>query len=453
MTRVEVAIVGGGPVGLLLGCLLAGAGVSVAVLERRTAPSRQSRSIGIHPPALEVLARAGAVQAFLDGGVRVVRGHAYSGRRRLGTLSFAECPPPYRFVLTLPQPHGERLLEARLKVLAPDALQRGVTVVAVHTGNDAVTLELAGGGALQASLAVACDGHDSALRRALAVPTRSRVHADRFVMGDFPDGTALGADAAIYLTEAGVVESFPLPGRRRRWVAAVGVPVAAATAGRRSSATAPAAPERIADGECNPAMLAAWVRERVGERLDVDGCDMISTFGVSTLLACRLAVGRVVLAGDAAHVMPPFGGQGMNLGWLDAAALARAIVGARAGEDLARVPCWELQQLLARYESARLCAARAAARRAELNLAVGRATRLAALRAALVWAGLRSPLAGAFARRFSMRGLEAGIAGELQRAGTTRPNRSRRLRGARPAGAAATARTGGDGEKVVGARR
>ncbi|MEJ2665751.1 MAG: NAD(P)/FAD-dependent oxidoreductase [Deinococcales bacterium] len=421
--RVEVAIVGGGPVGLLLACLLAGAGVTVTVLERRAAPSRRSRSIGIHPPALEVLARADLAPAFLERGVRVVRGHAYAGRRYLGTLSFAACPPPYRFVLTLPQSDGERLLEARLGTVAPGALRRGVTVAAVHAGNGSVGLALAGGGTLEAALVVACDGHDSAVRRALAIPTRSRAHADRFVMGDFPDGTALGADAAIYLTEAGVVESFPLPGGRRRWVAA------AAPGG---------------GGDAPPATLAAWVRERLGERLDVDGCDMISAFGVRTLLARRLAAGRVVLAGDAAHVMPPFGGQGMNLGWLDAAALYAAITAARGGEDLSRVPSWELQRLLAGYESARLAAAYAAARRAEFNLALGRATRLAALRAGVVAAGLRSPLAGAFARRFSMRGLEAGVAGPPARAVAAAPHRQRRARGRRWADSARQARAGGD---------
>jgi len=431
--RVEVAIVGGGPVGLLLACLLAGAGVTVTVLERRAAPSRRSRSIGIHPPALEVLARAGLAPAFLERGVRVVRGHAYAGRRYLGTLSFAACPPPYRFVLTLPQSDGERLLEARLGTVAPGALRRGVTVAAVHAGNGSVSLALAGGGTLEAALVVACDGHDSAVRRALAIPTRSRAYADRFVMGDFPDGTALGADAAIYLTEAGVVESFPLPGGLRRGGAAAGASASDRDVGGPGGG-----------GEATPATLAARVRERLGERLDVDGCDMISAFGVRTLLARRLAAGRVVLAGDAAHVMPPFGGQGMNLGWLDAAALYAAVTTARGGEDLSRVPSWELQRLLAGYESARLAAAYAAARRAELNLALGRATRLAALRAGVVAAGLRSPLAGAFARRFSMRGLEAGVAGPPARAVAAAPHRQRRARGRRRADSARQARAGGD---------
>ncbi|MEJ2287240.1 MAG: NAD(P)/FAD-dependent oxidoreductase [Deinococcales bacterium] len=398
----EVAIVGGGPVGLLLACLLAMEGVRVAVLERRRERSEHSRSIGVHPPALEVAARAGVADALVDAGVRVSRGHAYAGRRRLGTLSFEDCPPPYPFVLTLPQAESERLLEARLAALAPGALQRGSEVVALQVDAAAARSRLADGSEVEAALVVGCDGHGSVMRARLGVPVDERRFPDRFVMGDFPDGTSLGADAAIYLTEAGVVESFPMPGRTRRWVAAVPVE---ADPGLHGTVPGP-----------HPA--AAWladrVLERVGEHIDARRCSMVSAFGVQTLLAGRLVVGRAALAGDAAHVMPPFGGQGMNLGWLDAGALAGQIVALRNGTDLARAPVAALRGALAAYESARVPAARSAARRAAFNLRLGRAWAAPRLRAALVWAGLRSPVATAFARRFTMRGLEHGVSAELQ---------------------------------------
>jgi len=408
---VEVAIVGGGPVGLALGCLLAATGTQVAVLEARTGPGRHSRSIGIHPPALEALAPSGAVPGLLARGVRVTRGQAYAGARRLGTLSFSSCPPPFRFVLTLPQPDGERVLETRLRELEPTALRRGAQVVDVAPSAERVRLTLAGGRRLLASLVVACDGHDSLVRRRLGVPVRVRRHRGRFLMGDFPDATALGDAAAIYLTPAGVVEAFPLPGGIRRWVAATadvgGGGVDGDGDGAHGGGVATGAPEPAASAAA--ARLSAIVWRRLGERLDADACTMVSGFGVATLLPERLVMGRVVLAGDAAHVMPPFGGQGMNLGWLDAAALSETVAGLRCGEHLARVPAWALQRALAGYQRARLDAAARAARRAEFNLAVGRGGHGHAVRAGLVWTGLHSPIAPLFARRFTMRGLDAGV--------------------------------------------
>ncbi len=396
MSRVEVAVVGGGPVGLLLGCLLADEGVRVAVLERRRQRSTHSRSIGVHPPALEVAARLGLAEPFVTRGVRVERGHAYAGRTRLGTLSFRSCPPPYRFVLTLPQAEGERLLERRLASLPSGELCRGVEVVALERSEANVRLRFADGGALEAALVVGCDGHDSAVRGWLELPFEERRYPDRFMMGDFPDDTRLGWDAAIYLTAGGVVESFPLPDGLRRWVAAV------------SPGGGPAPEPRSATDRRAAGWLADRVLERVGERLDAHDCSMVSAFGVRTLLVRRLVAGRVALAGDAAHVLPPFGGQGMNLGWLDAGGLAARVLAARAGRDLAQLPVERLQRVLAGYEAARLPAARTAARRAVFNLRVGRASPAPSLRAAAVWAALRTPLAGVFARRFTMRGLGTG---------------------------------------------
>lgn len=386
-------MVGGGPVGLLLACLLAGGGVDVAVFERRRRRRRHSRSIGVHPPALEVLARAGLAEAFMAGGVRVLRGHAYAGRRRLGTLSFGSCPPPYRFVLTLPQTETERLLEARLALLTGLGVSRGAEVVALEASSRAVRLRLRDGAEVEAALAVACDGAASAIRTRLGIPVQHRTWPDRYVMGDFPDTSVLGTDAAVFLTGGGVVESFPLPGGWRRWVAAV--------PGRHGAP--PAGPDAAAR------WLGRLVEERTGECLEVGRCAMVSAFGVRTVLALQWVAGRVVLAGDAAHALPPFGGQGMNLGWLDAAALASALHEVRGGADLERATPAGLQRALAGYQERRSAAARDAARRAAFNLRTGRAEPWLRLRQAAVWAGLRSPLAAAFARSFTMRGLDAGV--------------------------------------------
>jgi len=365
--ELDVIVVGGGAVGLFLGCRLAQLGLSCRVLERRTSPSPHSRAIGVRPPALERLAELGVAEAFLREGVKVTRGHAFAGTRHLGTLEFASCPPPYPFVLTLPQPRTEAILAARLESLAPGALAPGSVVTGLEAARDGVTVRLAGGSALRARYVVAADGKASGVRRALRIPFRGGSYPDTYLMGDFADTTALGPDAGLYLTPAGLVESFPLPGGVRRWV--VKTPGFAA--------------------QPTPELLGKLVGERLGVRLPLGTNTMLSAFGVQRFLAGRFVAGRVALVGDAAHVLSPIGGQGMNLGWLGAWRLAEALA---RGDGLAPY-------------AAHRRSARKAIVRAEFNTVMGRTSPVAPLRDALAWGILHTPLRRTFADVFTMRRL------------------------------------------------
>lgn len=363
----RVIVVGGGAVGLFLGCRLAQLGVPVQVLEQRAAPTPHSRAIGVHPPALERLAELGLAERFIREGVQIARGHAFSGTRPLGTLEFSSCPPPYPFVLSLPQPRTEALLEGRLAELSPGALRTGAQVAAVALDSDRVCVTLATGETLHADYLIAADGKGSEVRRSLGVPFRGRPYRDTYLMGDFADTTALASDAGLYLTRFGLVESFPLPGGVRRWVVKTPQFVAQPTA----------------------ELLGGLVYERTGTRLGAETNTMLSAFGVQRFLAARFVTGRAALAGDAAHVLSPIGGQGMNLGWLGAWRLAEGLA---AGQGL---------EPYARHRRS----ARQAIRRAEFNTAMGRATPLFRLRDAFAWGILHTPLQHTFARVFTMRGL------------------------------------------------
>jgi 2-polyprenyl-6-methoxyphenol hydroxylase-like FAD-dependent oxidoreductase len=373
----ECVIVGGGPTGLALACLLAQRGIGVRVLERRMAPRHHSRAIGIHPPGLAALARIGVADALIADGIRIERGRAYGEKGRLlGTVPLAPIGGAYPFVLSVPQSVTERHLETRLAELAPGALQRGVAVVKLRQDREGVhgtTVPCAGGPPVRfrADYAIGCDGGRSVVRQRAGIETDGATYPDTYVMGDFADTTDYGNDAVLHLCRAGLVEAFPLPGGRRRWVVK--------THARCDTPT--------------PEDLVAPIRARTGIVVAAESVSMLSGFGIEARCARTFVWRRFLLAGDAAHTMSPIGGQGMTVGWLDAALLAEALAAIAQGGSV---------RLLGAYNTRRLAAARQAISRARGNTLLGRATPLAPLRSAAIWCGVRTPLAAQLARRFTL---------------------------------------------------
>ncbi len=263
----DVVIVGGGPVGLFMAALLLQQGLRVTVLEQRTAPEPHSRAIGIHPPALDALRRIGVDQELVRRGVPIRRGLALSGGRTLAEMDFARVSGRFPFVLSVPQGCTEAVLEQRLQDLDPAALHRGVRVEGLRDDGRQVQVQACDRGrpaSFAAPLLIAADGVRSMARSALGVPVRSRDYRDRYLMGDFADGTGFGADAALFLAADGIVESFPLPGGLRRWVVRLGpagvragAPEAWPDACRSTAPTPPGWPVRCSGGPASTSTPAA----------------------------------------------------------------------------------------------------------------------------------------------------------------------------------------------------
>jgi 2-polyprenyl-6-methoxyphenol hydroxylase-like FAD-dependent oxidoreductase len=389
----EVLIIGAGPVGLFMAALLLQDGVDVQVLEQRGAPELQSRAIGIHPPALAALAGTGVAETMIAEGVQIRRGMALAGGKCLARMSFAGVSDRFPFVLSLPQARTEAHLERRVNELGAGALHRGVRLTGLSDDGTRVSVEAdtaSGTVRYSAPLVIAADGVRSTVRALQGIDVRVKEYPDSYLMGDFADGTGFGPDAALFLSGAGIVESFPLPGQLRRWVVRLG-PGDATFGG--PDAGGPAAGGPGADAR----WLMGCVRERTGLAIDAGTNSMLSRFGVRTRLVPRMVAGRVVMIGDAAHEVSPIGGQGMNLGWLDAAALAPIVSAAVRGQDVA--------DRLRTFERTRLRAAARAARQAEINMALGRplTERLLAVRNRGI-AGVAAvpPVNSLIARRFTM---------------------------------------------------
>lgn len=384
-----VLVVGAGPVGLLLAARLRALGVATRLIERRPGPRYGSRAIGIHPPGLSALASVGADAAVRAAGVRIVEGVAFGACGPLGRLRFDADTP----VLAVPQADTEAALLAALAAHG-GVVEWGVRLDGLELAADGgVTATLAspqGVRRVPARLVLGCDGRDSRVRALAGIRRHGGRYPDRYLMADLPDAGALGPRAEIRLHRQGLVESFPLPEGWRRVVVRVGEEASAEEGpGRRT--VDPALAQRVCD-------LAA---ERGADHFDPGRARMTSAFGVERWLAERFASGPVALAGDAAHVVSPIGGQGMNLGWLDALALAAAVADGAASGPAA------LEAALAAYAVRRRRAARRALWRAEWNMRLGRplSPLQARARDAVLARALRPPWSGSLVGAFTMRGL------------------------------------------------
>ncbi|MFF1254271.1 FAD-dependent oxidoreductase [Pseudarthrobacter sp. NPDC058329] len=386
----DVLIIGGGPVGLYLAALLLQDGVSVKVLEQRQARNLHSRAIGIHPPALEALQQVQIASSAVRDGIKIREGMAVSGGKTVGIMPFAPVSDAYPFVLALPQFRTEQLLEERVRQLDSGALSRGVRVREITDDGGSVTAVAdtagegnSGGTAFSASLVVAADGARSPMRDLLGIGVCRKDYPDHYLMGDFQDSGLHGDRAVLFLEPGGIVESFPLPGGVRRWVVRLGGPA----------------------GSAGPVELAGLVRRRTGILPDAGTNTMLSAFSVRSTLARRMVAGRVFLLGDAAHEISPIGGQGMNLGWLDAQALAPLIHAALAdGMSDHRVNL-QLQE----FQASRQRAAAAAKRQSEINMMLGRPMPrpLLNLRNLGMGAAAATPAVNTWvARRFTMQQLD-----------------------------------------------
>lgn len=362
----EVLIVGAGPVGLLLGAELRRRGVDVEVLEQRPAPSPGSRAVGVHAPTLAALEPSGLTEALLAHALRVPYGEARSAGRRLGTVRFDRLGARFPFVATLPQADTERVLSA-----AAPAPRRGVRITAVRPGTDRVELET-DDGAVHAPLVVLAGGARS--RELVYARPAAHTYPDRYLMTDVAAPSHRDAETAVvHLDADGVLESFPLPDEHRRFVA-------------WDPADAPQDP-----GSRRDRMAHALARRGEG------GPAEVTSFAVRRFVAPQMRSGRLVVIGDAAHEVSPIGGQGMNLGLLDAAGLAPLLAEwVRTGH----AP----EPALRDWERARVRSARRAADLASLNTRLGRPAGPAAdaVRRQMLRAMLGPGLGRGFAHAYAM---------------------------------------------------
>ncbi len=311
----DVVIVGAGPTGLALACLLAGENVSFALLERQAEGANTSRAAVVHARTLEALEELKVSDRLRAEGHIVPRFTLRDRDQALATLRFDQLPTRYAYTLMIPQYRTEAILRDRLRELGHD-LYRPCAVNDLRQDAGGVSVTVAAEGqppqTIRARYLVGADGMHSTVRERAGIGFTGDSYAQSFVLADVRMNWSLSAsEVMLFVSPAGLVVVAPLPGGHHRVVA-----------------TVDDAPEQpgIADVQHlldtrGPVTGAARIQEVVWS----------SRFRVHHRLADHYRAGRILLAGDAAHVHSPAGGQGMNTGIQDAIALGHALAAALDG--------------------------------------------------------------------------------------------------------------------------
>ena len=308
MTSEQILVVGAGPVGMTLALALRRQGLAVRIVDKAVVRTDKSKAVVLWPRTLELLDIQGCAQVFVDAGTQAAGTRIISAGHELVQVHFSKVHSAYPFALLIPQSETERLLEQQLAA-AGVQVEREVELLSFSDDGAQVhaCLRHADGReetAVAAWLA-ACDGAHSTVRHALGLAFDGDTLDSGWVLADVQvDGELRSEEMTICWQPAGVLGFFPLGGRRFRVIAETG-----------PSADTPDAPPTLAQ-------VQALMDERGPPGLRAHDAVWLSNFRINERKISDYRHGRVFLAGDAAHVHSPAGGQGMNTGMQDVLNLA-----------------------------------------------------------------------------------------------------------------------------------
>jgi 2-polyprenyl-6-methoxyphenol hydroxylase-like FAD-dependent oxidoreductase len=326
LVEFDVIIAGCGPTGAMLAAELRLHDVRVLVLEKEPEPvSSFVRIVGLHIRSIELMAMRGLLDRLLEHGRQRPVGGIFAAISRSAPEGLDSA---HAYLLGLPQPVIERLLEEHAIELGAQ-VRRGCPVVGFEQDDEGVTVELPDGERLRSRYLVGCDGGRSTVRKLLGVGFPGEPSRTDTLMGEMEVGMPQ-EEVAAKVTE--IRETS-----KRFWLRPFGEGI--------YSVVVPA--EGVSDRAEPPTLedFQHQLRTIAGTDFGVHSPRWLSRFGDATRLAERYRVGRVLLAGDAAHIHPPVGGQGLNLGVQDAFNLGWKVA--------AQIRGWAPESLLDSYEAER----------------------------------------------------------------------------------------------------
>ena len=334
----EVLVVGAGPTGLVLALWLTRLGVRVRIIDTTAEPGTTSRAVAVQARTLELYGQLGLAGAVVARGRKAVAANLWVAGRRAARLALGDMGAglsPFPYALSFPQDEHERLLSDRLADLGVEIERRTRLLgFAEQDGRVLARLQRADAEpqACQAAYVAGCDGAHSTVREALGIGFPGGTYSHLFYVADVAaSGAAMNGEVHIGLDVTEFLAVFPLQGDgRARLVGTV-----------RDAAQD--LPESLSWSDVSRRVIA-WMQ------IDVARVNWFSTYRVHHRVADHFRQGRAFLAGDAAHIHSPVGGQGMNTGIGDAANLAWKLAAVLRG----RAPA----AILDSYEPERIAFAR-----------------------------------------------------------------------------------------------
>lgn len=299
----DVLVVGAGPTGLTMAVELARRGVDVRIIDTAPAPTADTRALGVQPRTLELFERIGIADAAAAEGVHIADFKVFSEGKQFLHLDLHGLDSPYPYLLMLQQPRVEALLNSRLESLGV-TVERPTELVTLRQDSDAVEVQLRhGDGSVehaQTSWLIGCDGAHSTVRHQLGVPFVGAAFEENFAVADVEIDWPLPHNVFhAFLNRGNFVAYFPMPGGLHRLTIAY-------------------RPGHTPTGDVTYGELQAAVDRAAPRGTRIAKVHYAGRFQIHQRKVARHSVGRVFLAGDAAHVHSVVGGQGMNTGIQDA---------------------------------------------------------------------------------------------------------------------------------------
>ena len=311
--KTDALIVGAGPVGLTMAAEFKRYGLSIRIVDKDSGRTDKSKAIAVWARTLELLGRTGGglTQQFIDAGLKAECTNISAGGEQIAHVDLSSVDTPYKFMLLIQQSETERLLEEHLAGLGV-RVERRVELKTFEQSSDGVTCTLAHADGseekVEASWLIGCDGAHSTVRHKLGMSFEGSTMLNDWILADLHlDGMQGPPSGNIYWHAQGMLAIFPLGGTRYRVIADVG-----------ESASKGIGEHRLPTLE----EIQQIIDARGPKGLSANNPVWLSGFAINERKVADYRAQRVFLAGDAAHVHSPAGGQGMNTGMHDAFNLA-----------------------------------------------------------------------------------------------------------------------------------